>query len=452
MPAGDVDVRHEVFSGFQGTTPLGGVHPLSLPAAGTTLDRNFGDFKPVGAVRVNDIRVGSANPSASPVDTYFVSFDRPVFGLTKDDFSVVTTGGVKGAIESISGGPVDFSVVVNGVDGVGMLQLNMISSAGVADADGNPVSNVPFPGDPYDVATPPDIVSIVKSSSDPTPGSVVTFDVTFDEGVSTPGLNDFALLLTGNATGTISGIIGGPFVYTVTVSGVTGFGSLQLEMLNKGDVVNTAKEPVENLPFVDESYAVWAGGPAARVLSVQVNEGSAQRSMVTSLLVTLNQSVTFTGNPSDAFQLERQVDGGPQGEDEDDAGDEDPTSVQLSAVPSGNTVLLTFVGGSVEGPSLEDGRYTVTVNAAAINYGNFDGNGDSIPTDNYILEGAPNTPVNLFRMFGDTDGNGLVDLSDFAQFRTAYNPNYNSIFDADGDGVVSLLDFSQFRQRFGTMI
>src|SRR5207237_31308 len=48
--------------------------------------------------------------------------------------------------------------------------------------------------------------------------------------------------------------------------------------------------------------------PPARVTATQVNDGSAQRSRVTSLTVTFNRPVTFAGTPGAAFTLVRNSD------------------------------------------------------------------------------------------------------------------------------------------------
>ena len=102
---------------------------------------------------------------------------------------------------------------------------------------------------------------------------------------------------------------------------------------------------------------------------------------------------------------------------------------------------------------MADGRYSFKVVAANVNGGLFDGNGDFVAGDDYVLASAvaPNSPTNIFRYFGDADGDGDVDNSDFAAFRTALG-NGPSIFDSDGDGDTDLGDFVGFRNRFGTTI
>jgi hypothetical protein len=172
------------------------------------------------------------------------------------------------------------------------------------------------------------------------------------------------------------------------------------------------------------------GLPAA-ITNVQINDGSAQRSMVTSLKVTFDRTVTLPSNPADAFQLLRASDN---------------ALVMLSASQNGPAVTLTFTGGATDFASLADGRYTLTAFASMINGGVFDGNGDGTPGDDYTLASSGTSGV--FRLFGDINGDGTVSASDFILFRESFG-GINAAFDFDGDGSVSANDFVQFRLRFG---
>jgi hypothetical protein len=118
----------------------------------------------------------------------------------------------------------------------------------------------------------------------------------------------------------------------------------------------------------------------------------------------------------------------------------------------GTVVTLTFTStNAVDFGSLADGRYTLSVLANQINTGNFDGNGDGVYGDNYTLVGDPAIAPNLFRLFGDSNGDGIVAANDFIQFRVSFN-TANSAFDFDNNGMVDASDFIQFRLRFGGSI
>lgn len=175
--------------------------------------------------------------------------------------------------------------------------------------------------------------------------------------------------------------------------------------------------------------------------SIIVNNDVAQRSIVTSLTVAFDSKVSFGGVAASAFQLNRQSDN---------------AAVTLAAAvdASGTIVTLTFTGGAVDpGGSLADGRYTLKILANQFGGLGFDGNDNGLangsPADDYTLIG---TPANgLFRLFGDSDGNGAVNSDDFAGFRDLFGMG-PSFFDFNNDGLTNSADFIEFRKRFGLMI
>jgi hypothetical protein len=203
--------------------------------------------------------------------------------------------------------------------------------------------------------------------------------------------------------------------------------------------VGFAREFPGGLPDVG-AFELQPVAAPAKVSNVQINDGSAQRSRVTSLTVSFSQTVTLPTNPADAFQLRRH----------------DGALVTLSASVAGSVVTLTFIGGAVESNSLADGRYDLTIFANQVNGGIFDGDNDGVaegsPTDDFVFASASTGPPNnIFRLFGDSDGNGTVTSTDFAMFRTVFGVA-GPIFDFDNNGVVNSNDFAEFRKRFGLSI
>ena len=70
--------------------------------------------------------------------------------------------------------------------------------------------------------------------------------------------------------------------------------------------------------------------------------------------------------------------------------------------------------------------------------------------------GGDNT-TNVFRLFGDLNGDKSVNGLDLTAFRNAFgtvstDPAYLSSLDSNGDGAINGLDLAQFRARFGTII
>jgi hypothetical protein len=197
--------------------------------------------------------------------------------------------------------------------------------------------------------------------------------------------------------------------------------------------------------------------PPVTVRSLVINDGSAQRSEVQSLTVTFSSLVTFAGgNAAAAFQLQHLTDG---------------NNVALTAVSmnaSNQTVVTLTFGSEIDPataselqPSLADGLYQLTIFAADVTGANglaLDGNADGTPGDNYVT--APDTGSSgphLYRLFGDVDGNGVVNAFDFSQFRLAFgsgsaDASYVAFFDADGNGAINAFDFAQFRLRYGSSV
>jgi hypothetical protein len=176
--------------------------------------------------------------------------------------------------------------------------------------------------------------------------------------------------------------------------------------------------------------AVSQGDPA-KIESVVVNDGSAQRSMVNSLTITFDRVVTF--DPG-AFGLQRQH------------GGEVSLNVAASVIDGRTVAVLTFTGSGIIGGSLLDGDYTLTIRGDHIRDeegreldGDGDGNGGGDRVDAF------------FRLFGDADGDRDVDGLDRDLFRSMFEKSvgYLWYFDFDGDDDLDGLDNGQFNRRFG---
>jgi ribonuclease/Dockerin type I domain len=189
---------------------------------------------------------------------------------------------------------------------------------------------------------------------------------------------------------------------------------------------------------------------AAPTVSVQIGDGSAQRSIVQSLTVTFTGPVVFTATVAAAITLQRTSSTGPT---------EFVNLVFSPASGPASSFTITFDDAVLATPvgttkSLIDGRYTLAIDAAQVQSSvtglAFDGNADGTPGDNFVMVGDPATNK-LFRLFGDANGDGSVGANDFVLFRQFFN-GADGIFDFDGDGFVSASDFVQFKNRFNTSI
>jgi len=193
--------------------------------------------------------------------------------------------------------------------------------------------------------------------------------------------------------------------------------------------------------LVAQDFGVRQG--PARVASVLVNGGAAQRSRVTEVQVRFDRVVITPANPAQAFKLVRTGPGAPAGEPDG--------LVALTADLSGSTasqtvVRLTFSGPLTEGGgSLVDGTYQFVVlgSKVAENGVSLDGDGNGSAGGDFVFA--------VHRLFGDADGDRDVDAADFGPFRQVFG-TATFTFDFDGDGDVDAADFGQFRLRFGTAV
>ncbi|MGB1451224.1 MAG: HYR domain-containing protein, partial [Marinirhabdus sp.] len=88
-------------------------------------------------------------------------------------------------------------------------------------------------------SSPPIVQNIGIVGNPPASSNAVDFLVTFNEDAVNVTQDDFVVTATGTATGTISGISGTGTAYTVNVTGVSGEGSIRLDLLGNTDIEDT---------------------------------------------------------------------------------------------------------------------------------------------------------------------------------------------------------------------
>jgi alkaline phosphatase len=189
------------------------------------------------------------------------------------------------------------------------------------------------------------------------------------------------------------------------------------------------------------STTVELASPAT-VTSIVINDGGVQRSMITSISVTFSQAMTI--GPG-AFEIMKTGTGG--------------GAVAVAVAPSdvqGRTVAtLTFSGALVEYGSLKDGSYQLTVRGEKVRDRVFgvalDGDNDQQPSGDRLF--GATAADKFFRKYGDGDGSGLLDATDYYSLLTTNNkrstePGYVWYFDFDANGVVDSSDLAQFRARY----
>ena len=185
------------------------------------------------ATTISSLTAVSGTTTNAASVQFTATFAASVSGLSTSDFSL-TTSGVSGAsVTGVSGSGTSWTITVNTGSGDGSVQLVMNSSSGVSPS----VSNIPFNGATYTIdKTAPvtsSITATTPSNASPTNATSVTYTVTFSESVTGVDATDFTLTTSGTS-GSVSGVSGSGTTYTVTVSSISGSGTLRLDLKSSG--------------------------------------------------------------------------------------------------------------------------------------------------------------------------------------------------------------------------
>ena len=114
-----------------------------------------------------------------------------------------------------------------------------------------------------------------------------------------------------------------------------------------------------------------------------------------------------------------------------------PSTLIATPVPGSNNMQWAVsLTGQADGvlASIANGEYSIAINPAYIH---------SIANTSIAL--AQGRTDYFYRLFGDINGDEVVNAGDNAQFKTAL-VTYNAAFDSNGDGFVNALDNARFKQ------
>ncbi|MHB1036837.1 MAG: lamin tail domain-containing protein [Pirellulales bacterium] len=155
-----------------------------------------------------------------------------------------------------------------------------------------------------------------------------------------------------------------------------------------------------------------------------VNDGAAQRASINSLAIQFLGDVSASLGSGD-LTLRNDTTGGAV----------DLSSITPAYDPATSTATWNFAGVAIE-----DGYYTATLSGAGVT----DAAGNPLADGNYT--------VRFFRLGGDADGSGAVDIFDVA----ALQPNYGQTSgmtpaqgDFDGDGDCDIFDVALLQTSYG---
>ena len=328
------------------------------------------DNTPPTVESITRATTGSGATNATSV-TYTVTFSEAVSGVRSDDFTLSPTGTVTGTVASASSsdGGITWTVTVNGISGDGTLRLDLKGSGtSIVDLAGNLLSGGFNSGSTYTFDhTAPQVSSITLGTpvSGTTNLGTVTYTVSFSEPVTGVSAGDFQLNSNGTATGTIGAPVdsGDGRTYTVTVAGISGDGTLRLDLKNTGTGI------VDGAGNAAPGYTAGATYDIDRVAPTVTSVGAPMAGTYRT-----GQPLEFTVNFSEAVTVDS-TNGTP--------------SIGLT-LDTGGTVQATYKSGS--GTSALVFSYTVVA-------GNADANGvtlaGSIALNNGTIHDAAGNDIDV---------------------------------------------------------
>jgi hypothetical protein len=207
-----------------------------------------------------------------------------------------------------------------------------------------------------------------------------------------------------------------------------------------GQVVSaTATDPKGDTSEFSQDLTLQPPPPTPHIVNVVVNNGAVQRSMVTSLTIAFSGIVTLGPGAISVVQRGGQAVG---------------LVLTTSVVNNQTVVAVTFMGAGVIGGSVADGWYSLTILGNLVHDSTgqaLDGASSGTTGSNYVANNA------FFRLFGDANGDGVVDNRDLFLFRATFHKTntdrgFLAMFDYDGNGVIDAIDLNQLQKRYGKKI
>ena len=217
-----------------------------------------------------------------------------------------------------------------------------------------------------------------------------------------------------------------------------------------GDYFDIALDPADNSTFwtIGQVTSNNAGGwvtcidsiemlEPPTVAGIELNVGEEQRSVVDSLVVTIDGNVQFADGAVAVEQRSNRT---------------EPTFVPVTTSVSQELVngqtIATIQFESLTRNSenaLEDGNYQLTLVADLVTRG-------GVPLNEDFVFGDEETD-GFYALFGDSDGNRGVDIFDLLAFRRSFrtvvgDTAYEFFMDFDAGDSIDIFDLLQFRTRF----
>jgi hypothetical protein len=182
---------------------------------------------------------GQDDPTNDATIRYTVAFSEPVTGFDATDISLAGSSAPGELVAAVTGAGATYEVAVSGMTGLGTVAAS-IPAGSATDAAGNSATESTSANHIvlYDDEAPTVTIDQAQAQVDPTNTPTVTFTAVFSEAVT--GFDATDVVFDGTtAPGVLSAAVtGNGAIYEVTVSGLTGAGTVVVAVL--GDAASDA--------------------------------------------------------------------------------------------------------------------------------------------------------------------------------------------------------------------
>jgi methionine-rich copper-binding protein CopC len=375
-------------------------NPLDGAGGGTITGPAFTIDKTAPTVTVSPA-AGQSDPTATLPIHFTVLFSEAVVGFDKTSVTLSGTAGLGGSTITVTNPGSDnrtFDVAIAGLTGDGTVQVSVAAGA-VTDPAGNPNTASNSAAVRYD-ASAPTVVGIVPSVA-LTNAATATFTVTFSEAVTGVDTNDaggfdnFALTTTGLSGAAITAVAatGDPRVYTVTVNTGSGEGTIRLDLMSTGSIVDLSGNALAATHTGDQTLTVDRTEPTALIDAISPDP---RNSAVDQITIEFSEAVTGV-DPSD-FTLTR-----------------NGVPVSLSgATISGSGATYTL--GNLAGFTGTDGLYELTLVASGSGIQDLSGNALTVDVSTaFTVDVTAPSPTITPPTAGPTNATSLTFTVDFGE-------------------------------------
>ncbi len=318
---------------------------------------------------------GQADPTNAGPITFTVVFSQSVFGFGAAGVSLAGSTAPGATVSSVSGSGTTWTVTVSGMTSSGTVVAAVLAGAaqngvGTGNAASTSADNVVT----YDVTRPTVTINQAAGQADPTNLSPLLYTVVFSESVT--GFGPGGVVLGGTAGATGKAVSGSGTTWTVTVSGMTGSGTVTATV-----AANAATDAAGNLSFASTSTdntVIYDVTPP----TVTINQaaGQADPSNGSPILFTAVFTKTVTGFTGSGVVL-----GG--------------TAGATTAVVSGSGTTYTVSVSGMTG----DGTVIASVSAGAAVDAAGNPSAASTSTDNVVTRDATRPGVTINQAAGQAD-------------------------------------------------